>query len=53
MDERNITFMFYGLAAALGVIAFLVVSLALREKRLRNQLETLARMVEDRETNKK
>lgn len=50
MDQRNIQFMFYGLAAALGVIALLVMSLALREGRLRKQLETLTRMVEDRET---
>ena len=50
MDQRNITFMFYGLSAAWAVIALLVVTLVLREKRLRQQLETLTRMVHDRET---
>lgn len=49
MDERNITFMFYGLSAAWAVIALLVVALVLREKRLRQQLDTLTRMVQDRE----
>ncbi|HYZ83879.1 MAG TPA: hypothetical protein VE621_05730 [Bryobacteraceae bacterium] len=50
MDTRNLAFMFYGLAAALAVIAALVVSLVLREQRLQKQLESLARMIEDKET---
>jgi uncharacterized membrane protein YciS (DUF1049 family) len=50
MDQRNLSFMFYGLAAAWAVIAIFVVSLVLRERKLKQQLETLARMIDDKET---
>jgi CcmD family protein len=48
MDERNITFMFYGLTVAWGLLAIYAVLLGLREKDLKKQLETLKRMVEEK-----
>ena len=49
MDERNFLFMFFGFAAAWGILAIYVVFLGAREGKLRRQLENLKRMVEDRE----
>jgi len=49
MDARNITYMFYGFAAAWLVLALYVLSLVSREKRLRRQLDNLKRMLEERE----
>jgi CcmD family protein len=43
MDQRNFTYMFYGFAAAWAILAIYVVTLASREKHLREQLETLKR----------
>jgi hypothetical protein len=48
MDERNITFMFYGLAVAWGILAVYAVLLGLREQDLKKQLETLKKMVEEK-----
>ena len=53
MDERNFTYMFYGLAAAWGILALYVLTLVSRESRLRRQLEGLQRMIEDKESGKK
>jgi CcmD family protein len=49
MDERNFLFLFYGFAAVWILLAGYVLSLAAREKKLRRQLDTLKRMLEDRE----
>jgi len=49
MDERNLTYMFYGLSAAWLILAGYVLSLAAREKRLKRQLDNLKRMIEERE----
>mgnify|MGYP005849640217 CR=1 FL=1 len=49
MDERNFLFLFYGFAAVWVLLAGYVLSLAAREKKLRRQLDTLKRMLEDRE----
>ena len=49
MDERNFTFMFYGFAAAWAILSGYVVFLGTREGRLKRQLDTLKRMIEDRE----
>jgi len=49
MDARNITYMFYGFAAAWLVLALYVLSLVSREKRLRRQLDNLKRMLEEKE----
>jgi CcmD family protein len=48
MDERNITYMFYGLAVAWGLLAVYAVLLGLREQDLKKQLDTLKRMVEEK-----
>ena len=48
MDERNITFMFYGLAAAWGLLAVYAVLLGLRGRDLTKQLDTLRRMIEEK-----
>jgi CcmD family protein len=48
MDERNITFMFYGLAVAWGILAVYAVLLGLRERNLNKQLDTLKRMIEEK-----
>lgn len=49
MDQRNFTFMFYGFAAAWAILALYVLTLVARERRLTGQVETLKRMLEDRE----
>jgi hypothetical protein len=48
MDERNITYMFYGLAVAWGLLAVYAVLLGLRDRDLTKQLDTLKRMVEEK-----
>lgn len=48
MDERNITFMFYGLTVAWGLLAIYAVLLGLRERNLKQQLDTLKRMIEEK-----
>ncbi|MBM3727616.1 MAG: CcmD family protein [Acidobacteria bacterium] len=52
MDDRNFTFLFYGFAAAWGILAAYVVTLASRESNLKRQIENLKRMLEDKETSK-
>jgi CcmD family protein len=49
MDERNFTYMFYGFAAAWVILALYVLTLVLRERGLRSQMDNLKRMVEPRE----
>jgi CcmD family protein len=49
MDERNFLFLFYGLAAVWILLAGYVLTLAAREKRLERQIDTLRRMLEQRE----
>ncbi len=49
MDERNFTFMFYGLAAAWAILAIYVLTLVSRERRLARQVEDVKRILEDRE----
>ena len=46
MDSRNITYMFYGLAAAWLIVVVYVVFLALRERRLYRELDRVKKMVE-------
>ena len=48
MDDRNIQFMFWGLATAWGLLAIYVVMLAAREGRLKKQLDSLKRMIEEK-----
>jgi CcmD family protein len=48
MDQRNFTFLFYGFAAAWAIIAVYVITLARREGRIKQQLEGLQRMLDDK-----
>ena len=49
MDTRNFTFMFYGFAAVWIILFVYVITLVMREGRLKGELERVKRMVEDRE----
>ena len=46
MDNRNFQFMFYGFLAAWLIILAYVLLLAMRERRLRKELDRVRRMVE-------
>lgn len=46
MDIRNFDFMFYGFLAAWLIVVVYLVSLAMRESRLKRELERVRRMVE-------
>ena len=50
MDERNFTYMFYGFAAAWGILALYVLTIVSRERRLRSQIDQLKRMLEHKES---
>jgi hypothetical protein len=47
MDQRNFTFLFYGLLAAWLIVVLFVVSIAVREKNLRAELDRVKRMLEE------
>jgi CcmD family protein len=47
--DQNFTFMVYGFTAAWLVVIAYVVLLALRESRLRQELDRVKRMLEERE----
>jgi len=47
IDQRNFMYMFFGFAAAWVIVTAYVAFLALRERRLREELERVRRMVED------
>jgi hypothetical protein len=47
--DQNYTFMFYGFLAAWLVVIIYVISIALRERKLRAELDRVKRMVDDRE----
>jgi CcmD family protein len=49
MNTPNYTFMFYGFLAAWMVVIVYVISIALRERKLRNELDRVKRMLEERE----
>jgi len=46
IEARNFTYMFYGFAAAFLVLVVYVVSLALRERKLKREIDRVRRMVE-------
>lgn len=49
MNTSNYMFMFYGFLAAWMVVIVYVISIALRERKLRNELDRVKRMLEERE----
>jgi CcmD family protein len=49
MNTPNYTYMFFGFLAAWMVVIVYVISLALRERKLRQELDRVKRMVEERE----
>jgi CcmD family protein len=49
MSPENFTFMFFGFTAAWLIIMIYVISIALREKKLRQELDRVKRMVEEGE----
>jgi len=49
MDARNMTYMFYGFLAAWLIVIGYVISIAMREGRLRQELDRVKRLVEGRE----
>jgi len=46
VDERNFAYMFYGFSAAWALVAAYIISLVLRERRIRSEMEALRRMIE-------
>jgi len=53
MSSQNYTFMFIGFTVAWLIIIVYVISIALREKRLREELDRVKRMVEENEKAKR
>ncbi|HLJ46452.1 MAG TPA: CcmD family protein [Bryobacteraceae bacterium] len=49
MDARNMTYMFYGFLAAWLIVIGYVISIAMREGRLRQELDRVKRLVEGRD----
>lgn len=49
MDQRNFMYMFYGFAAVWVILALYVVSLVMREGRLRRELDGVKRMLDSRQ----
>jgi CcmD family protein len=48
MDARNTLYMFYGFTAAWMIVLIYVVTLAMREGKLRRELDRVRQMVEKR-----
>jgi len=46
IEARNLIYMFYGFAAAFVILVIYVVSLALRERKLTQEIDRVRRMVE-------
>jgi CcmD family protein len=53
MDVRNLTFLFYGFTAAWLIVLVYVISIAARERKLRQELDRVKRLVEEREIEQK
>ena len=49
MDARNFLYLFYGFSAAWLVVALYVIQIALRERRLRQELDRVKKMIEQGE----
>ena len=50
IEARNLTFLFYGFLAAWLIVIVYVISIAARERKLRQELDRVKRLVEARET---
>ena len=53
MSSQNFTFMFYGFTVAWLIIIVYVISIAVREKKLREELDRVKRMVEEGESTRR
>jgi CcmD family protein len=53
MSPQNYTFMFFGFTVAWLIIIVYVISIALREKKLRQELDRVKRMVEEGESTRR
>jgi CcmD family protein len=53
MSPQNYTFMFYGFTVAWLIIIVYVISIAVREKKLREELDRVKRMVEEGESTRR
>jgi CcmD family protein len=51
--DRNFEYMFYGFTAAWLIVIIYVISIALRERRLRDELDRVKRMLEGEQEAKK
>ncbi len=49
MDQRNIQFMFYGLASAWLILAMFAVTLVVRERKIGDEIRRLKNLLEDKE----
>jgi CcmD family protein len=49
MNSQNSTFLFYGFTVAWLIVIVYVISIAVREKRLRQDLDRVKRMIEEGE----
>jgi len=49
MDQRNFTFLFYGFAAAWAIVSIYVLTLVSRERKIRGQIDTVRRMLAEKE----
>ena len=47
--EQNFAFLFYGFTAAWLIVILYVISIAIREKKLRQELDRVKRMLDERE----
>jgi CcmD family protein len=53
MSPQNYTFMFFGFTVAWLIVIVYVISIALREKKLRQELDRVKRMVEEGESTRR
>ena len=49
VEARNLLYMFYGFLAAWLIVIAYVITIAMREKHLKQELERVRRMIEERE----
>ena len=47
--DRNFQFLFYGLAVAWGIVVLYLIALSQRNRKIRQELDRVKRMVDDRQ----